>query len=65
MRAFASAFRGTNRACSDLDLLVAPTEKTTSLDLAAITVDLEIVWFTIRNDFPDLEKRIESRCVNP
>ena len=65
VRAFASVFRGTDRACSDLDLLVAPTEKTTSLDLAAITVELEIVWCTIRNDIPDLEKRIESMCVNP
>ena len=65
MRAFASVFRSTDRACSDLDLLVAPTEKTTSRDLAAITVELEIVWCTIRNDFPDLEKRIEAMCVNP
>jgi len=29
------------------------------------TVDREIAWCTIRNDFPALEKRIESMRDNP
>lgn len=40
VRVFGSAMRGTDRDNSDLDLLVEPTEKTTLLDLAAITVEL-------------------------
>ena len=40
VRVFGSAIRGTDRDGSDLDLLVEPTEKTTLLDLAAITVEL-------------------------
>lgn len=40
VRVFGSAMRGTDRENSDLDLLVEPTEKTTLLDLAAITVEL-------------------------
>ena len=41
VRVFGSAARGTDLDGSDLDLLVEPTDKTTLLDLAAITVELK------------------------
>ncbi len=41
VRVFGSASRGTDTEASDLDLLVEPTEKTTLLDLAAITMELQ------------------------
>lgn len=41
VRVFGSALDGTDKDSSDLDLLVDPTDKTTLLDLAAITVELK------------------------
>lgn len=41
VRVFGSAIHGTDREGSDLDLLVEPTDKTTLLDLAAISVELK------------------------
>ena len=41
VRVFGSALNGSDKDGSDLDLLVDPTDKTTLLDLAAITVELK------------------------
>ena len=41
VRVFGSALDGTDKESSDLDLLVDPTDKTTLMDLAAITVELK------------------------
>ncbi len=41
VRVFGSALDGTDKDSSDLDLLVDPTDKTTLLDLAAISVELK------------------------
>ncbi len=41
VRVFGSTLDGTDNDASDLDLLVDPTDKTTLLDLAAITVELK------------------------
>ena len=41
VRVFGSALDGTDKDTSDLDLLVDPTDKTTLMDLAAITIELK------------------------
>lgn len=41
VRVFGSTLDGTDKDTSDLDLLVDPTDKTTLMDLAAITVELK------------------------
>lgn len=41
VRVFGSTLDGTDKESSDLDLLVDPTDKTTLMDLAAITVELK------------------------
>ena len=69
VRVFGSASRGTDTEASDLDLLVEPTEKTTLLDLAAITMELQKllgvdVDVLTPNSLPDkFRARVESEAL--